>query len=101
MSIEDEIAAVKAAAEKKLRRLRDRERKHQQAVNARVLNLLRRQHADLTERLAVEARAQIAAERTLRSMRARSSRPLPLEDQPAGGDSSDGYKRSIRSISQG
>lgn len=74
MSIEDEIAAVKAAAEKKLRRLRERERKQQQAVDLRILALLRRQHADLADGLEGEARAQLDAETANRSAKAKASR---------------------------
>lgn len=74
MSIEDEIAAVKAAAEKKLRLLRERERKQQRAVDARMLSLLRRQHADFAGKLEATAREQLGTETAQRSAIARASR---------------------------
>ncbi|QDW28595.1 hypothetical protein FFF93_001440 [Arthrobacter sp. KBS0702] len=85
MTIEDEIAAVKAAAEKKLRRLRDRERKQQQVVDARVLTLLRQKHAGLAAQLEAEARAQTAAESAQRSTRAKTSRAVPPAGRSDGG----------------
>jgi hypothetical protein len=77
MAIEDEVAAVKAAAAKKLRLLRDRERKQQQAVDARMLMLMRDKHPGPAAQLEVEARAQLAAESAQRSSRARTSRAVP------------------------
>lgn len=74
MSIEDEISAIKAAAEKKLRRLRERERKNQQAVDTRILTLLRTQHTDLADQFEVEARTQLDAETAQRSAKAKASR---------------------------
>lgn len=85
-TIEDEIAAVKAAAEKKLRRLRDRERKQQLVVDAKLLMLLRQKHAGLAAQLEAEARAQAAEESAQRSTRARTSRAVPpLVGQSDGG----------------
>jgi hypothetical protein len=86
MAIEDEVAAVKAAAEKKLRLLRERERKQQQAVDTRMLILLRDKHPGPAAQLEVEARAQLAAESAQRSMRARTSRAVP----PQAGQSNGG-----------
>lgn len=77
MTIEDEIAAVKAAAERKLRRLRERERKQQQVVDARVLTLLREKHAGLVSQVEAEARRQMQEETAQRSTRARTSRAVP------------------------
>lgn len=85
MSIEDEIAAVKAAAEKKLRHLRERERKQQQAVDLRLLTLLRSEYADLADQLEASARAQLAAETAERSAKAKASR-APRPTEPSGGD---------------
>lgn len=85
MSIEDEIAAVKAAAEKKLRRLRERERKRQQDVDMRMLTLLRSQHVDLASRLEAAAREQLAAETAQRSSNARASR-APRLGETSGSD---------------
>jgi hypothetical protein len=86
MSIEDEVAAVKAAAAKKLRLLRDRERKQQQAVDARMLMLMRGKHPGPAAQLEVEARAQLAAESAQRSTRARTSRAVPPPGQSNGGN---------------
>lgn len=85
MSIEDEVAAVKAAAAKKLRLLRDRERKQQQVVDTRMLMLMRDKHPGPAAQLEVEARAQLAAESAQRSTRARTSRAVP----PSGDHSGD------------
>lgn len=82
MTIEDEIAAVKAAAEKKLRRLRERERKHQQAIDARLLALLRSHHVDVAAQLEAEAREQLAAETAHRSANAKASRQ-PRSSEPS------------------
>lgn len=70
MSIEDEIAAVKAAAAKKLHRLRDQERKQQQALDQRVIVLLREQHPEVSGQLDATAREQLAIEKIGRSRRA-------------------------------
>jgi len=77
MSIEDEVAAVKLAAAKKLRLLRDRERKQQQAVDTRMLMLMRDKHPGPAAQLEGEARAQLAAESAQRSTRAKTSRAVP------------------------
>lgn len=74
MSIEDEIAAVRAAADKKLRSLRERERKQQQAVDARLLALLRSQYGDLAHSLEATARSQLSDETAQRSAKAKASR---------------------------
>jgi hypothetical protein len=88
MTIEDEVAAVKAAAAKKLRLLRDRERKQQQVVDARMLTLLRQKHSGLAVQLEAEAREQVRVETAQRSTRARTSAlparpacPLPFRCQ--------------------
>lgn len=84
MSIEDEVAAVKAAAAKKLRLLRDRERKRQQAVDTRMLMLMRDKHPGPAAQLEGEARAQLAAESAQRSTRARTSRAVPPPSDHSG-----------------
>lgn len=87
MTIEDEVAAVKAAAAKKLRLLRDRERKQQQIVDARMLTLLRQKHSGLAVQLEAEAREQVRVETAQRSTRARTARavpPPPLETDGGG-----------------
>lgn len=86
MAIEDEVAAVKAAAAKKLRLLRDRERKQQQAVDARMLMLMRDKYPGPAAQLEVEARAQLAAESAQRSTRAKTSRAVPPAGQGNGGN---------------
>jgi hypothetical protein len=86
MTIEDEVAAVKAAAAKKLRLLRDRERKQQQVVDARMLTLLRQKHFGLAVQLEAEAREQVRVETAQRSTRAKTSRAVPPPaDQTDGG----------------
>ena len=84
MTIEDEIAAVRAAAEKKLRNLRERERKHQQAVDTRLLALLRNQYGDLADRLEATARLQLSDETAQRSAKARASKSRRSEAPLAG-----------------
>lgn len=90
MSLEDEIAAVKAAADKKLRSLRERERKHQQAVDARLLALLRTDYGDLAESLEATARSQLSRETAQRSAKARASRSRRTEAPMAVGGKPDG-----------
>lgn len=74
MSIEDEIAAVKATAQKKLRNLRERERKHQQEIDLRVIALLRSRYTDIARELETEALTQLVVEAAARSARAKASR---------------------------
>lgn len=75
-TIEEEIAAVKDAAQKKLRRLRERERKEQQVLDLRLVALLRERNPSAYEKMRVEARAHLDAEAAIRSERARRvSRP--------------------------
>lgn len=74
MSIEEEIAAVKAAAEKKLRTLRERDRRQQQAVDQRLITLLRSEHAALADQLEVVARTQLAEETARRSAKAKAAK---------------------------
>lgn len=85
MSIEDEMAAVKAATEKKLRSLRERERRRQQAVDLRLLILLRSEHSGLANELEATARAQLAAETAERSAKAKASKS-PRLAEASGGD---------------
>ena len=74
-TIENEIAAVKLAAQTKLRRLRERERKDQLTLDLRVVSLLKAKSPAAYEAFCVEARAGLQAEIALRSARARR---LPL-----------------------
>jgi len=78
-TIENEIAAVKVAAQKKLRRLRERERKDQLALDLRVVSLLKGKSPAAYEAFCIEARAGLQAEAALRSARARRS-PLTLAE---------------------
>jgi DnaJ-domain-containing protein 1 len=74
MSIQEEIAATKAAAAARLRSLNERARRAQQTVDARVLVLLRKQHPEAAAKLDAQAREQLAAETAARSTRARATR---------------------------
>lgn len=74
MSVEDEIAAAKAATAARLRRLHERARRELQAVDARVLVLLRERHPDAAAKLGAQAREQLAAETAARSTRAKEAR---------------------------
>jgi hypothetical protein len=102
MAIEDEVAAVKAAAAKKLRLLRDRERKQQQAVDTRMLMLMRDEHPGPAAQLEVEARAQLAAESAQRSTRARASRGVPphAAQSDVGGTAADRVPACVRFLSE-
>lgn len=89
MSIEDEIAAVKAAAQKKLQRLRERERKEQQVLDQRVIELLRSQHSVLAGQLDAAAREALKTEAAMRSGRAKAARSpgaVPSVNTGGGGD---------------
>ena len=78
-TIEEEIAAVKRATQKKLHRLRERDRKEQQLINLRIITLLRDKNPGAYEALLVEARALRKTEATKRAERARRA-PLPPVD---------------------
>ncbi|MHA6694620.1 hypothetical protein [Homoserinimonas sp. A520] len=82
-TIEEEIAAVKEAAQRKLRGLRERERKQQQALDLRVVVLLQEQHPSAYEKLRAEARAQLDAEAVRRADRARRLPRPPADAQRA------------------
>jgi len=84
-TIEEEIAAVKVSAQKKLRRLRERERKEQLALDLRVVELLRKRDPGAYEELRVQARAQIGAQAAVRAERARRAPRSPVVGEP--GDS--------------
>lgn len=86
MTIEDEIAAVKTAAEKKLRTLRERERRQQQAVDQRLIMLLRDEHAKLADQLEAMAREQLAAETASRSAKAKAAKRRSAEAPRNEGD---------------
>ena len=83
-TIEEEIAAVKEAAQKKLRSLRERERKRQLTLDLRVVALLQVRHLSAYETLRAEARVQLAAESVTRADRARRVPRPPADAQPAG-----------------
>jgi hypothetical protein len=80
-SIEEEIAAVKEAAQKKLRRLRERERKEQQVLDLRVVALMRERHWSAYEKIRMDAQAQLDAEAVTRAERARRGPRLPADAQ--------------------
>ena len=82
-TIEEEIAAVKEAAQNRLRRLRERERKQQQALDLRVVVLLREKHPSAYEKLLAEAQAQLEAEAARRADRARRQPRSPADAQHA------------------
>ncbi|TDW31406.1 hypothetical protein [Cryobacterium psychrophilum] len=82
-TIEEEIAAVKHAAQKKLSRLRERERKVQLALDLRVVALLREKNPNAYETVRVEARAQLNAEAARRAERARRLPRSPTDAQQA------------------
>lgn len=70
-NIEDEIAAVQAAAKAKLSKLRARERNEQQGLDLKVAALLRERDRDRYEALSAEVRAAVDSERSQRRERAR------------------------------
>jgi hypothetical protein len=91
-SIEEEIAAVKAAAQKRLHRLRERERKEQQAIDQRVIMLIREQNPAAYEAFCAKARAQIQADSSRRSERARRSPSTPSEGPRVNSFDGDGVQ---------
>lgn len=75
MSIDDEIAAAKVAAVRRLARLRERQRLAQARVDARVLAILRnRIQPDALQAIEAEAVRQVESEVAERSRRAREAR---------------------------
>lgn len=98
-TIEEEIAAVKAAAQKRLRRLRERERKLQQTIDQHVIMLIREQSPAAYDAFCAQARAQLLADAGRRSERARRSPSTPSEVEAV--DSFDDIDGSARFREQG
>jgi hypothetical protein len=77
-SIAAEIAETRAAHKRKLDRLREQGRREQNALDARVLKILRgRLQPDALADIEAQAFEQLAAERSERSARARAARQPP------------------------
>ena len=73
MTIQSEIKAVQAATRKRIAAIRARERKLQQKVDLRIVELLREKHPKAASELEATAREQLAAEAARRSSTAKRS----------------------------